>query len=74
MYNRRTPLIRIQQNMTSGISIETVIGPIVYPLHNEIGLNFIRMASQLPGYEFYLELVGFCFQSHPKSHQPTQNC
>lgn len=43
MFNRRTPLLPIRQNMTSRVYMETVIRPIIYPLRNELGENFIFM-------------------------------
>lgn len=43
MFNRRTPLIAIPQNMTSRVYIESVIRPIIYPLRNNLGENFIFM-------------------------------
>lgn len=41
MHNRRTPLIPIRQNITGDLYVENIIIPIVYPLRNEIGENFI---------------------------------
>lgn len=43
VFNRRTPLIPINQNMTSQVYIESVIRPIIYPLRDELGDNFIFM-------------------------------
>lgn len=43
MFNRRTPLIRVPQTMTSQIYMENIITPIIYPLRNELGANFVFM-------------------------------
>lgn len=43
MHNRRTPLIPIRENMTSRVYIDTIIMPIILPLRNELGVNFILM-------------------------------
>lgn len=41
MYGRRTPLILIQRTMTGTIYVENIIEPIIQPLRNEFGENFI---------------------------------
>ncbi|XP_030762201.1 uncharacterized protein LOC115887017 [Sitophilus oryzae] len=43
MYNRRTELIHIPEVMNAHLYVETVIRPIIYPLREEIGNNFILM-------------------------------
>lgn len=43
IFNRRTPLIRIPQNMTNQIYIKQVITPIIYLIRNNLGENFVFM-------------------------------
>ncbi|CAH1996574.1 unnamed protein product [Acanthoscelides obtectus] len=43
MFNQRSPLIQIQGTMTAEIYEENVIQPIIQPLRNEFGNNFIFM-------------------------------
>lgn len=41
MYGRRTPLILIERTMTGTIYAENIIEPIIQPLRNEFGANFV---------------------------------
>lgn len=41
IFNRRTPLIPIQQNMSFQMYVEKVITPIFYPIRNELDANIV---------------------------------
>lgn len=43
MYNGRTELVRVPQTLNAHFYVENVIRPIIYPLRQQIGINFIFM-------------------------------